>query len=320
MKIAHIFANKNFECRGQKFIAKAKEKGHEVVPILKEEGSYLKFILKSLRTLKKEKPDWIHAHRISGYVPAILYKLYNQKVGIVYDKHDIHWLDFIFDRLLFFADQVLVCSELHYSKISQLTRKVLRIPNFSDFAPVTDKVREGVRKELGLNYGDTFILFQGSIVKTYGLSMLIEAMKEIQDKTIKAVVIGWKDEDYWNEIKDTLPTNITYAGSRNYDEMNKYVGSADIGAVLFQKSKLTKFGDPAKLYEFMNCKVPIIATDLPYLRQAITFSDSGIIIKNKNELKDAILKLSKKQERIKFQMRWNTTWSNISDEYLSLFN
>lgn len=319
MKIAQIFAGKEYERRSTKFVEALKEEGHELVTVLKKRGSYPSFVLSAVNQLIHEKPEWIHAHRISGYVPAMIYKILNPKVKIIYDKHDIHKLDFIFDNLLFFSKWVFVCSALHYSHLIKKTKRCKKIPNYSTFVPLRNSTKKQVRKELGLKKEDTFILFQGSIIRDYGLDLLIRAMQNISDKRIKVFIIGWiKDKEYWEEIRLKLSENIIYLGSKPFNEMNKYVGSADVGLILFKKSRLTLFGDPNKMYEFLNCRVPIISTDFDYVREIFEKYGGGVIVKDENQLRQAIIRLSDKKQRNKIKTRWNLSWGSIKNDYLKL--
>ena len=102
MKVVHVFANKELESRGVRFIDTLE--GQKIIHsklLKKENQSYFSFVIKTVKELLRQDYDWIHAHRISGYIPAIITKFLRPKIKIIYDKHDIHKLDFIFDRLSF---------------------------------------------------------------------------------------------------------------------------------------------------------------------------------------------------------------------------
>ena len=321
MKIAQIFFGTNYEPRGRKFVNTLEKEGYNVVRILKKENSerYSFFVLNSIKKLIKEKPEWVHAHRISGYAPAIIYKILNPRVKIIYDKHDVHKLDFIFDKLLFFSKYILVCSDAHLEYLKKRTRNVVRIPNYSLFTPLIKSKINYVRKKIGLKKEEIFVLFQGSIVREYGLDLALQAMKQISNKRIKLVIIGWlKDKEYWEEMKKHFSDNVVYLGSKPFEQMNDYVGSADIGLVLFKKSRLTLFGDPNKMYEFLNCKVPIISTNLDYMKKIFAKFKGGVIIKDAKGLKQELLRLSLGKERIKIKTSWNFDWGSIKQDYLNL--
>jgi glycosyltransferase involved in cell wall biosynthesis len=325
MNIAHVYANTQLESRGIKFVNYSKKNRIGIKEYLKnKDESYSKFFFKTIKGILGENIDVIHAHRISGYLPAMFIKILKPSIKIIYDKHDIHKYDFIFDRLMFFSDYALTASELHLEHVLKFKKKSKVIPNYADFKPVSNYIQNKVRKEAGLKKGEILLLFQGSIVRDYGLDLLLNALPMI-DKKVKLVIIGWiKEPDYWESIKKDLTERVVYLGAKKYTEMNDSVGSADIGVVLFQKSKLTLFGNPAKLFEFINCKVPIIATDIECVSKYIRKYGNGIVVDNKEELASAANKLvdrkarekySKKSPDLQFEKEFNEKYLTILKEF-----
>ncbi|MFA5084582.1 MAG: glycosyltransferase family 4 protein [Candidatus Paceibacterota bacterium] len=322
MRVAHVFANESFESRGIKLINSSKKSRITVVPYLKKKGeSYLGFLIKTADSILRENIETIHAHRISGFLPAILVKMLRPKTRIIYDKHDIHKYDFIFDRLLFFADHVIVCSELHLKQIRKMKKESSIIQNYSDFAPVSRKTAENVRKELKLGSKELFVLFQGSIVPSYGLDLLVKSLPKL-DENARICIIGWiKDKDYWDSLKRDFSGKIRYIGSRKYEEMNKYVGSADAGVVLFDKSRLTTFGNPAKLFEFIACRIPVICTDVQSVSPVIKKYGNGIVVNGESELADAINKMADRKTREAYAKKSpNLSWDSEFKKYLKILN
>jgi len=304
MKIAHIFANDSLESRGIKFVNASHKNGIDTCEYLRGKNqSYLNFLFKTIKSALKDNIKVIHAHRISGYLPSIFIKILRPKTRIIYDKHDIHKYDFVFDRLMFFSDWALTASEMHLEHVKKFKKNSEVIPNYADFKPVSEKIKQRVRKEAGLKKEEVLLLFQGSIVKDYGLDLLLDALPMI-DKKVKLVIIGWlKEPDYWESIKKNLTERVVYLGTKKYSEMNDYVGAADIGVVLFKKSKLTLFGNPAKLFEFINCKVPVVVTDIECVSKYIRKYRNGIIVDDKKELAEAINKLADKKTREKYSKK-----------------
>lgn len=303
MEIAHIFANNDFESRGIKFNECSKKYGIKVLPFFRRDGqTYLDYALSTAKQILAKDVKIIHAHRISGFIPAIFVKLLKPSVKIIYDKHDIHKYDFIFDRLMFLSSYVLTASDLHLAHVKKFKKDCEVIPNYSDFKPVDARVRKKLRKEAGIRDDEVVVLFQGSIVREYGLDLLINALPKINTK-VKIIILGWlKDPEYWELIKEKLTDRVIYLGPRPYSQMNKYVGSADIGVVLFKKSKLTMFGNPAKLFEFISCKIPVVVTDIQCVSKYIKKYHNGLIARTQDDLAEAINKLSDKKIREKYSL------------------
>lgn len=320
MKIAHIFADDKFESRGIKFSSFSRKAGMEIVSYLRKSNeSYYGYLYRTVKSILNKKINLIHAHRISGFLPAIFVKILRPNMRIIYDKHDIHKYDFIFDRLQFFADYTIVCSELHLKHIKKFKKKSIMVSNYSDFKPITKYKKKKIRGKFGLKDSEVLVLFQGSIIKDYGLDMLIDILPNL-NSNIKIGILGWvKDKEYWDEIKKKFTDKVIYFGTKEYEEMNDYVGAADIGVVLFQKSKLTLFGNPAKLFEFISCKVPVIVTDIECVSKYIKKYKNGVIVKNKKELANAINKLSNKKIREEYSKKSpNLKWEDGFKKYLKI--
>jgi len=323
MKIAHIFANDRYEPRGFKLVTCLKKSSYDVQELLKFKNEpYWKFVIRCVKEISCEKPDIIHAHRISGFIPAIITKILGLKVKVIYDKHDIHKYDFIFDKLAaLFADYVIVASDLHKKRMRQICKNVEVIHNYSWFRRSSKEERERIRKEIGIKKDDVVILFQGSIVPEYGLHMLLKSVKGLPKK-VKILIVGWiKDIKYWNECKKEFNGRVIYIGIREYHEMAKYISASDIGVVLFQKCKLAEYGNPNKLFEFFACKVPVIVTDVLSVSRYVKDGINGFVIKNYIELRDAIKKLISSETRRNFSKNLpNLRWETEFKKYLKVLN
>jgi len=321
MKIAHVFADDKFESRGIKYEKFLKKAGIEVIPYFRRKNErYFKFLFRTFRKLLKRKDiKIVHAHRISGFLPSIFVKIFRPSIKIIYDKHDIHPYDFVFDRLQFLAKYTIVCSELHLKHIRKFKEKSFILSNYSDFKPITAAKKKKIRKEFKLKNSDVLVLFQGSIVPDYGLDTLIKALPKL-NKNVKIGILGWiKDKAYWDKIKNDFSDKVIYLGTREYEEMNDYVGAADIGVVLFQKSKLTLFGNPAKIFEFMACNVPVVVTDIECIDKYVKKYKNGLIAKNSDELAKAINKLSNKKVRTQYAKKSpGLKWEDHFNPYLEI--
>jgi glycosyltransferase involved in cell wall biosynthesis len=59
-----------------------------------------------------------------------------------------------------------------------------------------------------------------------------------------------------------------------------YCASADVGVIPYQAVDLNNYyTSPNKLFDFIQAALPIVASDLPFLRKVITAHDIGIVAK-----------------------------------------
>lgn len=301
IKIAHVFFRDHFETRGNKFIKYSKMNGIHIVSCLCKSNSFLKFVVSTVFKLIKTKPDIIHAHRISGFIPAIIAKILSfGSFRILYDKHDYHKLDNIFDPIAkIFADYVIVCTPIH----KQLLKKkrlhnVVVIENFSDFKEIPLSERTKVRKELfNASKKDIVILHNGSISKLSNPLIFLKALlKHPEYKNIKFVMVGFLiDKKIAKIIKsiEKKDKRIKFIGAFPYEKMNKIVGSVDLNIVLFNYSKITLFGNPNKIFESLACRIPVVITPIKSLTRITNKYGGGIIVKNIKDIERLLKKLNK---------------------------
>jgi glycosyltransferase involved in cell wall biosynthesis len=64
----------------------------------------------------------------------------------------------------------------------------------------------------------------------------------------------------------------------DHADLLPYCASADVGVIPYQAVDLNNyFSSPNKLFDFIQAGVPIVASDLPFLRKVITETDGGIV-------------------------------------------
>lgn len=321
MKIAHIFANDHFEVRGRKTIASSEKKGYKIIKILKKGKSerYPVFVWMAIKTLLKSSPDVIHAHRISGYIPAIIARFFGNKSKIIYDKHDTHAYDWFFDRLIFMSHYVLTNSELHLKKIKKHLGKkgVYVYHNYSFFKPLSQNENLEFRKKYDFKKSDFIILFQGSISPLSNPLNLLKALKKTKDTNVKLAIVGWPlDDKLWEDIKSHFSDRVKYLGSVPYEDMNGIISMSDVGTVAFEKCEMTDMGDPNKLWEAMACKKPVIVSNVLSIAPVVRKYKNGVVATTPLEIKNAIVKLQDKKfyaECVKNTP--NLTWGEQFSDY-----
>jgi len=120
-----------------------------------------------------------------------------------------------------------------------------------------------VRKELGLDKKYNYIGFSGSFVRWHGLEELVKSALQIlkKNKNVKFLLVGngATRKRICHLVNNLHLTNsFIFIDIVPYAEVPKYVNSFDIGIILKYKNIP---GSPLKLWEYMACGIPIIATD-----------------------------------------------------------
>jgi glycosyltransferase involved in cell wall biosynthesis len=129
------------------------------------------------------------------------------------------------------------------------------------------------REKLHLPQDKRIILYKGSLESWKGAGTLAEASKSLKSPDALVVFIGGKSEgvDAFREnFKDVK--NISILGNRPRKETPIYQKAADI-LVLPNSAKedISKlYTSPMKLFGYMAGNVPIVASDLPSLREVLS--------------------------------------------------
>ena len=99
-------------------------------------------------------------------------------------------------------------------------------------------------------------VYVGAIEEWFGINFLAEVAKKC--KNFSFVLIGSPNIDVSN-LKN-IP-NIYFLGRRDYSRMPAYISNSDVGIIVFNVDHpVVSSVNPIKLYEYMACGIPVVAT------------------------------------------------------------
>lgn len=140
-----------------------------------------------------------------------------------------------------------------------------------------------VREELGLTGGSVFIGTVSSLVEYEGLETLIYAYALLRKKRadIRLLIVG--DGDAGMRLRRTAseleldPSNI-FMGRVSREEAVKFHQALDIFVVPRNDLLVTRAVTPLKPVEAMAMERPVVASDLPALREIVSDGITGILV------------------------------------------
>lgn len=160
-----------------------------------------------------------------------------------------------------------------------------------------------LKKEFNLPLNKKIVMYIGHLYTWKGIKIIIDAAKLlISQKDIVFVLVGGTDidlEEHSQMIRREELSNIILSGYQRKDKMPKYLKCADI--LLLPNIPLSKesieYTSPIKMFEYMASKKPIIASDLPSIREILS-DDNCVFCKpgNVQSLADKISLLIFDQE------------------------
>ncbi len=187
------------------------------------------------------------------------------------------------------------------------------------------------REKLSLPIDENILLFFGQIKEVKGLDLLINALALVKGRIgpTKLVIAGkiWKDDfaNYQNlidenKLADVVKLHIRYIPD---NEIATYYGAADV--VVLPYRKIYQSG---VLLMAMSYGIPVLASDLPGMREVITDGVNGFMFRSgdAHDLADRLIEVlsdAKGRERVKdfalkdmsLRFSWDAIGAQLADVY-----
>lgn len=201
------------------------------------------------------------------------------------------------------AQAVTVCEETR-AYIMQNWWGLKKLPYIFPNKPynqITDKMHKPSIKEtedvIKKIKGKNVILYQGIIQNTEELTEIAKALNEIKSNYI-LLLMGIDKYNNFNKIKKIYNNTeyVSYIPAPYHLEITSY---AKIGITFYRADSLNKvFCAPNKIYEYSSFGTPIIANNIPGLKNTIgSFGAAECIEMNKSNVINAIKQIENDYER-----------------------
>ncbi|MFQ5600919.1 MAG: glycosyltransferase family 4 protein [Candidatus Krumholzibacteriia bacterium] len=156
------------------------------------------------------------------------------------------------------------------------------IPNGTR-VPVDAAGNPNVVRVLDDTHRDIDVLYVGQLYAWKGIDILLRAMRHLPGRRL--TVVGGNDPQDLERVRglvaaEGLQDCVELAGYRSPPEVRGYLGRARVGVVpspLQGFAESTWFTSPLKLFELMQAGVPVVATDLPSIRELLVDGDSALL-------------------------------------------
>ena len=174
------------------------------------------------------------------------------------------------------------------------------------------------------------ILYLGHLYPQKGTNVLIEALQFLPQR--KLIIIGGNKAEDMIRIRTLsdrfgVGDRVEITGYLEPPLIETYLNQVGVGVIpILDLLETRLFTSPLKLFDYMAAKIPIVASDLPSIREVLTNGETGILVEanNPRKLAEGIQKvlsdhrLAQKISEQAYRKAHNFTWKKRSEQ-ISLF-
>lgn len=242
------------------------------------------------REAVRQRADIYHFHDPELILIGLLLKARGKKV--IYDAHEAYsqkircktWIPAklrpIVSRLFSVIERIASISLDHVVVADRWTAatfpmcRATVVANYPVLTPLMSPNREN------RSVTDKHILlYAGGLEDDRGLSVMLQIADLLTDHDVELHLLGdFANPDDKQRIRQA--SNVRYFGFQPLETVYEQMSSADIGLVLFQPVPAYAYAgeNTNKLFEYMFCGLPVVASNLPNLRQLIKNTRCGLCV------------------------------------------
>lgn len=166
--------------------------------------------------------------------------------------------------------------------------------------------------------GQIVVGFVGSFQRWHGVELLIEALADLGDHPLKVALIG--DGPTRLDVLRTasrlgIRNKVEAIGSVRHEAVPRFMANFDVGVIPGSNA----YGHPMKLMEYAAMGIPIVAPDLPPVREIVRDGETAVLFEpgNPNALRHALQRLTAEPElrsslgaRARAEVAKSASWRN----------
>lgn len=213
-------------------------------------------------------PLFYESHVFPNSTPATRLSLYSKLSGLVTITHHL--------KALYAAEGIN-------------PEKILVAPDGVDLNLFTDRSsKEEARQQLGLPLSKSLIVYTGHLFRWKGVYELAESALHLSNGTdVQVILVGGRPADV-DQLRSFLDerdlVNVCTLGYAPPTEVPRYLAAADVLILPNSgKREISRlYTSPLKLFEYMASGRPIVATDLPSVREILQNGRNAVLVEPDN--------------------------------------
>jgi hypothetical protein len=263
-----------------------------------------KFWLAVQPYLKTISPHIIHCHDFDTLPAGLWFGLFHH-IPVIYDAHE-YYAELVKPRLHgimgWLLYRIIKLSEqfgAHYS------RAVVTVDD--TLATVYQKQNRNViilghypEKKMAGQRNPVFsrpyltLIYAGRLSVDRGILLYVDMVQKLQEKGIptRLILAGIftpeSEKLKFNVYAKDVISSITYMGWIPYEKISQVYRDSDIGLAVLLPEPRYVAATPIKLYEYMACGLPVIASDFPSISAIVDDAKCGLLVDPRADLSETI--------------------------------
>lgn len=139
-----------------------------------------------------------------------------------------------------------------------------------------------LKEEVSTEYPplNNVILYQGAVNKDRGLEELVQAMKYIENCTLRIIGDGDVLENLIQLTKKLkLEKKVEFCGKLPFDQLQELTRKATLGVSLEKDTNINyRYCLPNKVFDYIQAGIPVVVSDLPEMNKLVQIHNVGKII------------------------------------------
>lgn len=235
-----------------------------------------------------------------SFALAVFFYLFSQKTDIIYTRDkSLLFLSFFKKNIVFESHTfpknyflyglfwkklkrlVVITQKLKdlFVKRGIVSEKILVAPDGADIEAFDVKCSAfEAREKLGLPHDKKIILYTGHLYEWKGAQILAETSRYLPENA-EVYFVGGTEADIKKFKTKNLNFKINVVGHRPYSEIPYWLKAADVLVLPNSgKEEISKYWtSPLKMFEYMAAQKPVVASDLPSIREVLNEENSILV-------------------------------------------
>jgi glycosyltransferase involved in cell wall biosynthesis len=238
----------------------------------------------ALKRSRRGADDGVTVFYTKNYAPALALLGLRQfrRIGVVFEAHTPPRSE-VRRFVLRHVDGVVTNSHALARDLGVVPRRLLALHQGIDLRPYLDTDRTSLRERLRLPNDRRVAVYTGKVYYPYAeVEHILTAASDPQSSNTLFVLVGGRDDHValWrSEIARRGIDNVLFAGFVPPGIVHMYQMAADVLILYYPSgSELNAYRSPGKLFGYMASGVPIVAGDLPVLREVLGDPPSAFLV------------------------------------------